>query len=281
MLWELVHVFFEHRGLLEGREAGPVHDTGASSFLYPFLAEGETDLEAVIEDVRASVADEGRGGRRRCASRRSPRAARRCSRPRPRCARCFDAGGKAARARQRRLGDRRDGRRRRLPRPARRAGRARRALDLTEDPAILTAIANDIGVEAIFPRQVIAYGRDGRRAARALDQRQLRQRDRGAGRGAAARARDDRAGRLRRRAGRGRGPRRPRRRHAAPSTSRGSRRRRRAPTTCCASWSSWRSERRAPGSGARGRGSRAPSRASASARTSTGSRPSSASAASC
>jgi D-sedoheptulose 7-phosphate isomerase len=36
----------------------------------------------------------------------------------------------------------------------------RRALDLTEDPAILTAIANDIGTEAIFARQIIAYGRD-------------------------------------------------------------------------------------------------------------------------
>jgi D-sedoheptulose 7-phosphate isomerase len=37
----------------------------------------------------------------------------------------------------------------------------RRALDLTEDPAILTAIANDIGTDAIFQRQVIAYGREG------------------------------------------------------------------------------------------------------------------------
>jgi D-sedoheptulose 7-phosphate isomerase len=37
----------------------------------------------------------------------------------------------------------------------------RAALDLTEDPSILTAIANDIGVEAIFLRQVIAYGRPG------------------------------------------------------------------------------------------------------------------------
>jgi len=37
----------------------------------------------------------------------------------------------------------------------------RRAIDLTEDPAILTAIANDIGVEEIFQRQVIAYGRAG------------------------------------------------------------------------------------------------------------------------
>jgi D-sedoheptulose 7-phosphate isomerase len=38
---------------------------------------------------------------------------------------------------------------------------ARRALDLTADPAILTAIANDIGPEAIFARQVIAYGGAG------------------------------------------------------------------------------------------------------------------------
>ena len=37
----------------------------------------------------------------------------------------------------------------------------RRALDLTADPAILTAIANDIGTEAIFSRQVIAYGGEG------------------------------------------------------------------------------------------------------------------------
>jgi D-sedoheptulose 7-phosphate isomerase len=37
----------------------------------------------------------------------------------------------------------------------------RPALDLTEDSAILTAIANDIGVEAIFARQVIAHGRAG------------------------------------------------------------------------------------------------------------------------
>jgi D-sedoheptulose 7-phosphate isomerase len=40
-----------------------------------------------------------------------------------------------------------------------RAGRA--AIDLTADPAILTAIANDVGVEAVFARQVIAYGRPG------------------------------------------------------------------------------------------------------------------------
>ncbi|HLM49106.1 MAG TPA: hypothetical protein VK279_01060, partial [Solirubrobacteraceae bacterium] len=55
VLWELGHVFFEHRGLLEGRRAGPVHDVGASSFLYPFLGEREDDLETVVADVRRSV----------------------------------------------------------------------------------------------------------------------------------------------------------------------------------------------------------------------------------
>ena len=55
VLWELVHVFFEHRGLLEGRDRRPTHGAGASSFLYPFLAEQEDDLEPVVDDVRRSV----------------------------------------------------------------------------------------------------------------------------------------------------------------------------------------------------------------------------------
>jgi len=38
---------------------------------------------------------------------------------------------------------------------------ARRALDLTADSAILTALANDIGPDVLFARQVIAYGRRG------------------------------------------------------------------------------------------------------------------------
>jgi D-sedoheptulose 7-phosphate isomerase len=53
VLWELVHVFFEHRGLLEGRTEQPVHDVGASSFLYPFLGEQEHDLDAVLRRRRA------------------------------------------------------------------------------------------------------------------------------------------------------------------------------------------------------------------------------------
>ncbi len=93
LLWELVHVFFEHRGLLEGREARPVHDTGASSFLYPFLGESETDLDSVLADVRQSVemkadgdrpaahADTRRGTRRAGARRARAEGPPRCRRP--------------------------------------------------------------------------------------------------------------------------------------------------------------------------------------------------------
>src|SRR5205085_3788214 len=48
VLWELVHVFFEHT-----TTSAPVD--AASSFLYPFLAERHDDLDAVVEDVRRSV----------------------------------------------------------------------------------------------------------------------------------------------------------------------------------------------------------------------------------
>jgi len=160
VLWESVHVFFEHRGLLQGRDARPVHDSGASSFLYPFLAEGESDLEAVIADVRTSVlikADEVGALRRRT----------------------FDEGGEtllAAAAHLRSLFDR-GGKLLALGNggsatdamdlvadlryPPDPAWPARPAIDLTEDTAIITAVGNDVGTEVIFQRQVIAYGRAG------------------------------------------------------------------------------------------------------------------------
>jgi D-sedoheptulose 7-phosphate isomerase len=159
VLWELVHVFFEHRGLLEGREARPVHDTGASSFLYPFLNEGEHDLDAVLDDVRGSVlmksAEVGELRAQTLTEGRETLVAAAAA-----LRRAFDAGGKllalgnggSATDAMDAVADFRD------PPPP---WPARRALDLTEDPAILTAIANDIGTDAIFQRQVIAYGREG------------------------------------------------------------------------------------------------------------------------
>jgi D-sedoheptulose 7-phosphate isomerase len=159
LLWELVHVFFDHRGLLVGREARPTHDTGASSFLYPFLGEQEHDLEAVVADVRGSVLMKAQevGALRAqtlTESAEELRAAATALRE------VFDGGGKllafgnggSATDAVDAVAD---------FRAAPQGWQARRALDLTEDSAILTAIANDVGTEAIFARQIIAYGRDG------------------------------------------------------------------------------------------------------------------------
>ena len=161
VLWELVHVFFDHRGLLEGRRGGAVHDAGASSFLYPFLDEREDDLEAVVADVRASVRMKaaevavlrvqtlGEGRDTLLAAAAALRA-------------CFARGGRllalgnggSATDAMDVVADFR------AP-PAASGWPARPALDLTEDTAILTAVANDVGVEAMFSRQVIAHGRAG------------------------------------------------------------------------------------------------------------------------
>jgi len=159
VLWELVHVFFDHRGLLEGRTARTVHDPGASSFLYPFLSERETDLDAVVQDVRASVlmkaretaglreqtlVDNAAGLAAAAADLRASFAAR---------GRLLALGnGGSATDAMDAVGD---------FRTPLAGGPARPALDLTEDAAILTAIANDIGPEAIFARQLIAYARPG------------------------------------------------------------------------------------------------------------------------
>jgi D-sedoheptulose 7-phosphate isomerase len=159
VLWELVHVFFDHRGLLEGREARPVHDTGSSSFLYPFLSESEQDLPAVVDDVRRSVlmkAEEVGALREQTLGDNREALIEAAGALRGR----FDAGGKllafgnggSATDAMDVVADFRDAA---SPWPV------RPALDLTEDPAILTAIANDIGVEEIFQRQVIAYGHEG------------------------------------------------------------------------------------------------------------------------
>jgi D-sedoheptulose 7-phosphate isomerase len=159
VLWELVHVFFEHRGLLEGRDARRVHDPGASSFLYPFLSEHEHELEPVIDNVcrsalmkaaetgalRAQTLDDNRD-----ALLRSARALR---------VRLAHGGRLLALGNGGSATDAMDVAARFRARGA--AGCAWPAIDLSEDSGILTAIANDIGVDAIFSRQVIAYGRPG------------------------------------------------------------------------------------------------------------------------
>jgi D-sedoheptulose 7-phosphate isomerase len=159
VLWELVHVFFEHRGLLEGRDERPRHDSGASAFLYPFLAESEHDVEAVLADVAESARAKGaEAGALRARTLADGRDALEAAATSLRA--CFEDGGKvlalgnggSATDAMDAVADLRhppvD-----LPRHP--------AIDLTEDASILTAVANDIGVEAMFSRQVIAYGAPG------------------------------------------------------------------------------------------------------------------------
>jgi D-sedoheptulose 7-phosphate isomerase len=161
VLWELVHVFFEHRGLLEGRTPRRSHDAGASAFLYPFLAEREHDLDAVLDDVRRSVllkAEEIGALRAQTLTDGHDELLAAAAAVRG----SFDAGGRllalgnggSATDAMDAVADLRDP-------PPRSGWPARPALDLTEDAAILTALVNDIGVDAIFARQVIAHGRPG------------------------------------------------------------------------------------------------------------------------
>jgi D-sedoheptulose 7-phosphate isomerase len=152
VLWELVHVFFEHLG---GSTAG----AGSSAFLYPFLEQQRGDLEAVEEDVRQSIelkAAEVADLRRRTVLDARETLVEAAGEVRDTLGAdgtvlAFGNGGSAT--------DSMD-----LVADLREAPQGwphRRALDLARDSAILTALANDIGTEVLFSRQVIAYGRPG------------------------------------------------------------------------------------------------------------------------
>ena len=149
MLWETVHVYFEHR------EQG--HDVGSSSFLYPFLSSGEQPLERVVEEVQGSMLQkmEEVNGMRAALAETETGA---ISEIAVAVVKRLRSGGKLIV-----FGN---------------GGSATDANDLVVDcvapppgfepvPAIslsaespnITAIANDIGAEAIFARQLIAHAR--------------------------------------------------------------------------------------------------------------------------
>jgi D-sedoheptulose 7-phosphate isomerase len=149
MLWETVHVYFEHR------EQG--HDVGSSSFLYPFLSSAEQPLERVVEEVQGSMLQkmEEVNGMRMAVAETEVEA---ISEIAVAVAERLRLGGKLIV-----FGN---------------GGSATDANDLVADcvapppgfepvPAIslsaespnITAIANDIGSEAIFARQLIAHAR--------------------------------------------------------------------------------------------------------------------------
>ncbi len=149
MLWETVHVFFEHR------EQG--HDVGASSFLYPFLGREEQALESVVEEVQGSMLqkmEEVNGMRAAVAASEANTISEIAAAISERLERggkiiAFGNGGSATDANDL-VADC-------VAPPAGYA--AVPAVSLAAEPANVTAIANDIGVEAIFLRQLIAHAR--------------------------------------------------------------------------------------------------------------------------
>ncbi|HEX3868437.1 MAG TPA: SIS domain-containing protein [Gemmatimonadaceae bacterium] len=158
VLWELVHVFFEH-----GNDKAAASDPGQSAFLYPFLGpKVKPSLTAVREDVARSVIDKARETEalRRATMRGDDTAhvtelaaAMRARLDAGGTVLTFGNGGSATDATDF-VAD--------LRSPPQRSGLARRpALDLTDDPSILTALANDVGNDLVFARQVAAYGRRG------------------------------------------------------------------------------------------------------------------------
>jgi len=149
-LWETVHVFLEHRE--HGQDAGP------AAFLYPFLESKPQDTST----LRASVADSIRAKARTDERLRTEAAnsasaiAEAAAMIRQRIAAggtifTFGNGGSATDANDFALD---------CAAPIK-AVRPLPAISLSSEPAVLTAVANDIGRDAIFLRQLIAHGRPG------------------------------------------------------------------------------------------------------------------------
>lgn len=152
VVWELVHVFFEHKGLLADRQERKAHATGGSAFLYPFLSEAEDDLDSVLTQTERSIADKASdicGARDQSFEPGSLEQTAAAIAERLRQGGkvlAFGNGGSATDA-QDLVVD--------LVEPPM-GMQPVAALSLTNDEAVVTAVANDIGFENIFARQVIA-----------------------------------------------------------------------------------------------------------------------------
>ncbi|GAC1515154.1 MAG: hypothetical protein NVS2B16_23070 [Chloroflexota bacterium] len=147
LLWETVHVYFEHR------EQG--HDVGASSFLYPFLGKQEQPLERVVDEVQKSMLqkmDEVNSIRAAVVDTQSDALAALAGAICGRLRRggkliVFGNGGSATDANDLAIDM--------VAPPA--GFTPVPALSLATEAAIITAVANDIGGEAIFTRQLMAH----------------------------------------------------------------------------------------------------------------------------
>ena len=149
-LWETVHVFFERR-------ARSSSDLGATAFLYPFLNQGDADAPSILTDVAASIRAKAAADERlreQMARDHYDRIAEAIDAVSERLARggtllMFGNGGSATDANDWAI-DCVTAPPGAIPIPA---------LSLATDPATITAVANDVGTETVFLRQLIAHGR--------------------------------------------------------------------------------------------------------------------------
>jgi len=148
-LWETVHVFFEHR------ELG--HDVGDAGFLYPFLGQEKQATTDLVAEVASSILMKVRDDsalRAQVAREQAEQIGSTALAIHERLRRggkliIFGNGGSATDANDWTLDSV-------LP-PA--GYRPVSAVSLSLEPANITAVANDIGTDAIFLRQLIAQAR--------------------------------------------------------------------------------------------------------------------------
>lgn len=155
VLWETVHVFFDHRGILEQETGGSRHDVGDSSFLYPFLDASEGNLDDVLREVRGSIlrkAADVVDVRRE----QMERPGELVDAARFVAERVADGGkiltfgnGGSATDAQDFVTDLM------WPPPGLRPVPA---LALTNEEGVVTAVGNDVGYDKVFLRQIISYG---------------------------------------------------------------------------------------------------------------------------
>jgi D-sedoheptulose 7-phosphate isomerase len=156
LLWELTHVVLEHPGLLQPGAERPATGTESTAFLYPFITADEQDVPTLLRDLATSARHKMEASFvLRAETLRAEREAVTVA-ARAMAGRflqgghllTFGNGGSATDA------DAVAGQFRRPP-----YGRPLPARSLVDDQSVLTALANDVGFDLVFARQVIAHGR--------------------------------------------------------------------------------------------------------------------------
>lgn len=148
-LWETVHVFFEHRELGQ--------DVGQSEFLYPFLVQNKQETTDIVKDVAASIQMKVHDDtllRTKLATEQSEQISTAAQAIHKRLSQggkliIFGNGGSATDANDFALDCV-------LP-PS--GYQSIPAISLSMEPANITALANDVGTDVIFLRQLMAQAR--------------------------------------------------------------------------------------------------------------------------